>query len=249
MSEPAEIAREGQTKFDPAWGVVAIAPEEVPPLPDDILTNPEAGRLDPRRWFREPGLPFEIEIGCGKGTFILEEGKARPGTNFLGIEWEGEYHAYTSDRVRRAGLTNVRMLRADATEFLRWRCPDGIARVIHLYFSDPWPKKKHHKNRVVQDRFLADAWRVLGAEGELRIVTDHADYWQWMEEHFARWTARERAAGVPERIPTPAFERLEYERTAAAGEGELVGTNFERKYRREGRPFHACTLRKRGGGQ
>lgn len=233
------------TKFDAAPGVIGIAPHELPPLPDSILTEPDSGRLDPRQWFRDPSLPFELEIGCGKGTFILEESRARPDTNFLGIEWEGEYYAYSADRLRRINATNARMLRADATEFLRWRTPDAIIRVIHLYFSDPWPKAKHHKNRVVQDRFLADCWRTLIPGGELRIVTDHSDYWAWMETYFARWTAPTRSAGISDSIPTPAFERLQYQKPAAAGEGELVGTNFERKYRLEGRPFHSCTLRKR----
>jgi tRNA (guanine-N7-)-methyltransferase len=236
-------------KFDDAPGIIGVARQELPPLPDSILTDPESGRLDPRAWFRDPSLPFELEIGCGKGTFILEESRARPDTNFLGIEWEGEYYAYSADRLRRVNATNARMLRADATEFLRWRMPREAVRVIHLYFSDPWPKSKHHKNRVVQDRFLADAWRALVSGGELRIVTDHSEYWAWMEERFARWTIADRAPEIPADIPTPAFERLEYRKTTAAGDGELVGTNFERKYRREGRPFHSCTLRKTGMGE
>lgn len=72
-------------------------------------------------------------------------------------------------------------------------------------------------------------------QGELRVVTDHDDYWQWMESHFDRWCAADH---------TPRFERLPFTRPASAGEGELVGTNFERKYRREGRPFNAAILRK-----
>ncbi|HBS28637.1 MAG TPA: hypothetical protein DEB06_04100, partial [Phycisphaerales bacterium] len=73
----------------------------------------------------------------------------------------------------------------------------------------------------MQDRFLADARRVLSSDGELRIVTDHDDYWSWMEEHFARWSP---ASG------TGPFLRLPFERPASAGVGEVVGTNFERKY-------------------
>lgn len=230
-----------EPKFDSAPGVISISRDELPPLPDSILTAPASGRLDPRGWFKDPSLLFEIEIGCGKGTFILEESKARPTTNFLGIEWEGEYFAYTADRLRRAQVTNARMLHGDAVEFLQWRVHSSIAQVIHLYFSDPWPKAKHHKNRVVRDQFLTQAHRVLVPGGELRIVTDHDDYWTWMEEHFARWT-------TPPGHQSPAgplhFERQEYKPPSAAGEGELAGTNFERKYRREGRPFHAVTLRR-----
>ncbi len=224
---------------DTAPGVIAVTRQDLPPLPDRIAEDPEAGRIDPRRWFVRPSAPFELEIGSGKGTFILNESRERPGSNFLGMEWEFEFFAYAADRLRRSGVTNARMLHADAVEFLRWRCPPRIAAVIHLYFSDPWPKKRHHKRRVVQDPFLRECHRVLEVGGELRIVTDHSEYWEWMQEHFARVTA---PGGEP------LFERRAFEPPSSAGEGELVGSNFERKYRREARPFHAITLRKLGGG-
>jgi len=125
-------------------------------------------------------------------------------------------------------MHNVRILRADATEFIRFRCADAIAAVIHLYFSDPWPKKRHHKRRVVQDQTLADFHRVLVPGGELRLVTDHEELWKWYEEHIAR--------------NANLFERRPFESPESAGDGEIVGSNFERKYQREGRPFHAMTL-------
>jgi tRNA G46 methylase TrmB len=90
-------------------------------LPDDALTNRTAGYFDPRRWFKDPARRFEIEIGCGKGTFILETSQHEPTTNFLGIEWAREYYLYTADRLRRAQAGNVRMLHTDASDFLRWR--------------------------------------------------------------------------------------------------------------------------------
>lgn len=225
-------------------GQIGLTASDLPPLPDDLMTNPTAGRLDPREWFTDPARPFEIEIGSGKGTFLLAQGRAEPGVNFLGIEWAGEFFAYAADRLRRAGVSNVRMLHGDATEFLRWRCPGGVARVIHLYFSDPWPKAKHHKNRVVQDRFLADVWRVLTPGGELRVVTDHDELWAWDQEHFARWCGQGPTPGFDG--PVPAFERHEFAPPASAGEDELVGTNFERKFRLEGRSFHSCVLRRLG---
>jgi tRNA (guanine-N7-)-methyltransferase len=218
-----------------AWGITA---RDLPPLPDDAGTNPVGARLDPRQWFPKPELPFEIEIGSGKGTFLVQQAEVNPGVNYLGIEWAGEFYRHAVDRCERRGLQNVRLLYADAVEFLRFRVPDGVVRTIHLYFSDPWPKNRHHKNRVVQDKFLADAARVLPEGGLLRIVTDHEDYWAWMEEYFARWTA-------PQEGRPAVYERLTYEPVASAGAQELVGSNFERKYRREGRPFHAAVLRKR----
>ena len=227
--------------LDPAPGSVMIGEEELPPLPDQIVNDPEAGRLDPRDWFPNPGSRFEIEIGSGKGTFLVQHAPRQPDTNFLGIEWAGEFARYAADRIRRAGFANIRMLRTDATQFLRWRVPDGCVDVIHLYFSDPWPKTKHHKKRVVQDSFLADAARVLRPGGELRVVTDHDELWAWDEEHFGRWCSGDG--------PTPGFtgsrppfERRPFVAPESAGEGEFVGTNFERKFRKEGRSFNACTL-------
>lgn len=188
----------------------------------------EAGRIDPREWFEHPQRRFELEIGSGKGTFLLQQAQLQPEVNFLGIDWAGEFYRYAADRMRRWGLKNVRVLRGDATEFVRYWCMDGLASVIHLYFSDPWPKKRHHKRRVVQDHTLREFHRVLVPGGELRLVTDHDDLWAWYEDHAAR----------NENL----FERKAFDRPESAGEGEVVGTNFERKFRREGRPFHAMTL-------
>lgn len=252
--------------LDVAAGVVGIGEHELPPLPDDVLTDPESGRVDPREWFGEPSRPLEVEIGSGKGTFLLDHGATQTGVNLLGIEWAGEFYAYAADRVRRRGLANVRVLHADATGFLRWRVPDAVVRVIHLYFSDPWPKSRHHKKRVVQDRFLGDVWRVLEPGGEMRVVTDHDGLWAWDREHFERWCAPgsvalatgdgQRALGSgheaqgtrhKEEPELAAFEMLPFTAPESAGEGELIGTNFERKFRREGRSFHACVLRKLDG--
>lgn len=224
--------------LDDAPGRVGITRDELGTLPDDLHRDPTAAWVDPREWFPDPAKPLELEIGSGKGTFLIQEAPRHADANFLGLECAREFYLYAADRVRRHGLANVRLLHADAGEFVRWRVPDGILRVIHLYFPDPWPKTRHHKNRIVQPRFMADCWRVLKPGGELRIVTDHDDYWRWIEDH-AEACSSERAGrdGRP-------FERLAFEPTASAGEGEMVGSNFERKYRRDGRPFHAMILRK-----
>ncbi len=197
-------------------------------LPSFDVDAPDASRIDPRTWFDAPDHRFEIEIGSGKGTFLVQHAPLEPETNFLGIEWAGEFYRYAADRLRRRELKNVRMLRADATEFIRFRCPDAVANVIHLYFSDPWPKKRHHKRRVIQDATLREFHRILVEGGELRLVTDHEDLWAWYEEHAARHA--------------DLFERKEFAAPASAGEGELVGTNYERKFAGKGKQFHAMTL-------
>lgn len=210
----------GRTQEFDGFGLVR---DDLPPF--------DAGPWDPRTLFEEPARPFELEIGSGKGTFLVQQSSMQPETNFLGIEWAGEFFRYAADRVRRHAIANVRMLHDDATEIVSHRLPDGCCAVVHLYFSDPWPKSRHHKRRVVQDATMSAFHRVLEPGGELRLVTDHDDLWDWYEAHAARHADR--------------FERESFSRPESAREGEVVGTNFERKFRREGRPFHAMTLRRR----
>ncbi len=196
----------------------------------EIRTLPSCidGRIDPRKWFPNPNKPFEIEIGSGKGTFLLQESQKRTDPNFIGFEWAAEFYRYAADRLRRNHIQNVKMVHGDATEFLKYWCEDSIADTIHLYFSDPWPKSRHHKRRVIQDNTLAMFHRVLKQGGVVHVVTDHDNLWKWCEEHFARNTSL--------------FTRKEFSPANSAGDDELVGTNFERKYKQEGRPFHATTL-------
>ena len=222
----------GRTLESGGYGVRTV---DLPALADDCASNPEGSWMDVRGWFAHPERPFELEIGSGKGTFLVQQSGHQPGTNFLGIEYAHEFYAYAADRVRRNQIENVRMLHADAGEFLRWRVPSGIVKVLHLYFADPWPKARHHKRRMVQDGFLEQVHRVLEPDGELRIVTDHLDYWAWMEEHFERWCAPGHE---------PRFDRFGFTSPESAGEGEVVGTNFERKYIPEGRVFNGAILRR-----
>lgn len=237
--------------LDVAPGVVMVSDQELPTLPDAALTDPTAGWIDPRSWFPhrdgDPERRFEIEIGSGKGTFLCQQAALSPEIDYLGIEWAGEFCNYAADRVRRAKLTNVRMMRTDATEFIRWRVPSGIVDVVHLYFSDPWPKARHHKKRVVQDRFLGETWRILKPGGELRVVTDHDELWAWDRAHFDRWCGEGPCPGWSG--PAPAFEETSFAAPGSAKEGELVGTNFERKFREEGRSFHATVLVKQASDQ
>lgn len=212
---------------------VELDPDALPPFPDNLLESPEAARVRLPSLFPNPELPIELEIGSGKGTFLVQQASRQPDTNFLGIEYAREFFNYAADRVRRHNLTNVRMLCADAAEFVRWRTHDASIRVLHLYFPDPWPKKRHHKKRMVQDWFLTECARILTPNGELRVVTDHPDYWSWMQDHFARFTR-----------PQDPFELEPFSPPDSAGDDEVVGTNFERKYRDEGRTFNAAVLRK-----
>jgi len=166
--------------------------------------------------------PVEIEIGTGKGTFLLARAQERPELNFLGIEWARAYAMYSADRFKRHGLENVRMLRADATEFFRKKLADRSIWRLHIYFPDPWPKTRHHRRRLIQAAFIEEARRVLKIGGQLIIVTDHKNYFSQIQNVMS--TARGWA-----KIPFPKL---------GGGDGELVGTNFERKYIAQGRPFY-----------
>ena len=192
------------------------------------LPSPEEGRIDPRHWFVECGYPLHIEIGSGKGTFLIQEGTIHQETNYLGFEWAQEFYRYAADRIRRHHSTNIKIMNGDATEFLQHWCVSSVVDVIHLYFSDPWPKKRHHKRRVIQDATLTEFHRVLKNGGLVHIVTDHELLWKWDLEHFER--------------NNHLFEMQPFKPVESADEHELVGSNFERKYKQEGRSFYATTL-------
>ncbi|MEO1278004.1 MAG: hypothetical protein AAFV77_03510, partial [Planctomycetota bacterium] len=196
-------------------------------------------------WFEHPDRPLEIEVGPGKGGYLVEAARARPEHNFLAIEQDPDVYYYTADRVRRlqesTGVRNARVLRADAVAFLKWRTQDACVHTIHLYYSDPWPKRKHHKNRVLQDGFLADCWRVLRADSELRLATDHEELWAFYEVQFERW-----CGGTPNGFLSTPFERGPLPKLPSAPEGGLIGSNFEKKFAERGATPKGAVLRKLG---
>ena len=210
-------------------GEVGVAWEDLPPLGD----SPEATRFDLRTlWPADRrDRPLEIEIGSGKGTFLVQEAPRRPDVNLLGVEYAKEFWRYAADRCRRHALgQQVRIVCGDARTLVEWHAADAVFAQAHIYFPDPWPKKRHHKRRLIQRRFLEQLHRTLTPGGHVRIVTDHDDYFAWIEREI------EASADL--------FERVDFEKPRSGDAREVVGTNFERKYRREGRPFHALALRK-----
>src|SRR3954465_1702713 len=116
--------------------------------------------------------PIQLEIGMGKGTFLTDQAKARPEVNFFGIEYARWFWRYASDRLRRAGCTNARTVRAEASFFLTEFVPPASIDVLHIYFPDPWPKARHHKRRLIQPKFVPVISRVLKPGGRLQVVTD-----------------------------------------------------------------------------
>ena len=184
---------------------------------------------DPRRLFdRAPSeASVEVEIGSGKGSFLVAESELRPDTLFLGVERARRYWLYAADRLRRRERPNARIVRGDAREVLE-ALPERSVAGLHMYFPDPWPKRRHaHRRLLIQPEFLAACERVLAAGAALRVVTDDPGYFDQIEAALA---AR------------PRLIRRPYEPPVSAREGELAGSNFERKYRAEGRRIQAVAV-------
>jgi tRNA (guanine-N7-)-methyltransferase len=186
-------------------------------------------KIDFVRIFGRPA-PLHIEIGAGKGAFLLSQAKALPGDNFLGIEWARRYYRYAVDRIGRWGLTNVRIIRTDAAAFLADTVPDCCVDCFHIYFPDPWPKKRHNKRRLICPANLEHLIRCLKSAGQLRIATDHADYFEQIRTVLA---ARDKQ-----------LKEIDFIRPAGAETGEWVGTNFERKYVKDQRLIYTIAVTK-----
>jgi tRNA (guanine-N7-)-methyltransferase len=187
------------------------------------------GKIDFVRIFGRPG-PVHIEIGSGKGTFLLGQASAQPGDNFLGIEWARKYYRYAVDRIGRWGLTNVRIIRTDAAGFIANSVPDGSVDCFHIYFPDPWPKKRHHKRRLICPANMEHLIRCLKKAGQLHIATDHADYFEQIKMVLA--------------AKSYVLEEIDFIKPAGAEPGEWTGTNFERKYIKDQRSIHTIAVRK-----
>lgn len=172
--------------------------------------------------------PVELEIGMGKGTFITQQAKLHPEVNYFGVEYARWFWRYASDRLRRNHCNNARTARAEAMYFVREFVPDASLSVVHIYHPDPWPKKRHHKRRLIQQPFLEQVQRVLTPGGLLSVVTDHREYFEQIESLIKA------SPLAVEPYTPPVFAR----------EGELIGTNFERKYIEEGRQRWAIAARK-----
>jgi len=185
------------------------------------------GKIDFARVFGRNG-PVHIEIGCGKATFILNQARAEPQVNFLAIERANKYYRYAVDRIGRWGLTNVRIVRTDAAFFLARFVPDHSVDCFHIYFPDPWPKRRHHKRRFFCQANLDQLIRTLKTGGIIKIVTDHPDYFQTITNLLQ---ANERWLKPTEFVPA-----------AGAQEGEFVGTNYERKYKNQNRMVYAVAV-------
>lgn len=166
--------------------------------------------------------PVEFEVGSGKGLFLANAARANPDRNFLGVEISRKYARLAAERLARQGIANAKVWAADVRAVLR-RVPDRSLRAVHVYFPDPWWKKRHKKRRVFNEGLVAEVERTLQPGGALHVASD-------VEEYFL--LIRELIAASPRFLERPAPE-------PGTPEDELdYLTNFERKYRLEGRPIY-----------
>jgi tRNA (guanine-N7-)-methyltransferase len=128
--------------------------------------------------------PLEVELGCGDASFLVEYARRNPERNFIGVERLLGRISKLDRKGRRAGLTNLRGVRIESSYFLQWLLPPHSASALHIYFPDPWPKKRHRKNRLVGENFPALARVALAPGGKVYLRTDDADYFQQMTEVF-----------------------------------------------------------------
>ena len=174
------------------------------------------------------GHPVEIEIGSGKGLFLTNAALVRPEHNFLGIEMAKKYARKAADRVAKRALANVRVLPGDALLFMSRYAPPSSLHAAHVYFPDPWWKARHKKRRVFAEPLILDLERTLRPGADLHVATD-------VEEYFG--VIRSLMAAHPRFRPQP-----EPPRTAPEHDDDYL-TNFERKYRIEGRPIYRSHYR------
>jgi tRNA (guanine-N7-)-methyltransferase len=186
--------------------------------------------FDPVRIYKR-SAPLEVEMGSGKGLFLSQAAAARPEHNFLGVEIARKYAAHCAAQVARSGLTNAAMVSGDGLRLFREFLPTAGVTAVHVYFPDPWWKKRHRKRRVMNEAFIADIERVLIPGGSLHFWTDVEEYYQSTLELMAQ-----------------VFKNLEGPLPVAEREAEHdldYRTHFERRKRKDALPIYRSEFRRR----
>ncbi len=160
--------------------------------------------------------PLEVELGCGDASFLVEYARRNLVKNFIGVERLLGRIQKLDKKGRRNGLTNVCGVRIESAYFLEYLLPKQCATALHIYFPDPWPKKRHHRHRLINEHFPMLARAALAPGGTVYLRTDDADYFQQMNEVFAAATF---------------FEKTETPLSLAE-----ITTDFEREFNAQGIP-------------
>lgn len=139
--------------------------------------------LDLNTAFAKP-QPVVMEIGYGMGEATWQIAKDNPAINYLGVEVHMPGVGKLMARIEEFDLTNVKLIERDVFEVFHYMIADGALEGVHLYFPDPWPKKRHFKRRIVNQRFIAEVATKLKPGGFLHIATDWVPYAEWITEQF-----------------------------------------------------------------
>ena len=192
-------------------------------LPDDLPRPWDASQLFDRV------APLEIEVGSGKGLFMQSAATSNPTHNFLGIEIATKYARFAAAKLAKQGLTNAVMVHGDAQPIFADLLPDESLAAVHVYFPDPWWKKRHEKRRVLNERFVQQVERTLMLGGSLHYWTDvHERY----EETLVILAENTKLVGPLEVAERPAEHELDYR------------THFERRMRLADLPVYRSEFRK-----
>jgi tRNA (guanine-N7-)-methyltransferase len=170
-------------------------------------------------------LPLVLEIGFGRGEFLLDLAERHPETAHVGVEYSYTRTFTRARRRARTPLRNVRLMEATGEQVVDELLPDASISTLWINFPDPWPKKRHHRRRLIQPAFVARAARRLVPGGMLRFATDHEGYAEWTDAVL-------RAEHAPESFrPT---------------EADRLPTAYELEWRALGRAFHFFAYARRG---
>lgn len=173
--------------------------------------------------------PLEVEVGSGKGLFLRNAAADRPDVDFLGIEVVRKYAQFAATGLAKAGLRNALMVCGDGLRIFHELIPDNVLAAVHVYFPDPWWKKRHKKRRVMRESFVHDVEQTLRPGGSLHFWTDVEEYFQTTLELLGAQTTLAGPLDVPE---TPAEHDMAYR------------THFERRVRLASEPVYRAEFRK-----
>lgn len=196
----------------------------------DRYAVPDTAVLDPAVLFG-PGVPVVMDIGFGNGSALVELARSHPGRGYLGVEVYRPGVGGLLQRLEQEGIPNVRVACADAVELLARRVPEASLAGVQLFFPDPWPKKRHHKRRMVQPDWASLVARRLAPGGFLHLATDCSDYAQWMLEVLE---------GCPELVNASGRGRF------APGPCGRPDTRFQRRGEARGHPVRDLIYRRLG---
>ncbi len=176
--------------------------------------------------------PLQLEVGSGKGLFLASASAASPEQNFIGIEIMAKYAAHAAGRLAKSNAANALIISGNAEPLLAQRIEPGSLAAVHVYFPDPWWKKRHRKRRVLNETCIANVSRSLAAGGRLHFWTDVLDYFEQTIEMIAR-VAPELGVPIPEQQLESTHD-LDYR------------THFERRSRLQRIPVYRVNYQKRG---